>query len=187
MLALRLPAAEVLATDVSAKRLAQTKARLRRYAYSERVKCSVVDAAEAKSVKGEFDLILCDVPCSGTGTLAGNPEIRHILKIEEFARQAARQEKILRGALERLAPGGRLVYSTCSLEPEECENVVSAIEKEIAIRRVPVDSFIAELGSAGILRDGVDLRSAVREGVLRTLPGLHACDGFFAVVLERVT
>ena len=88
---------EILASDVSAKRLAQTEARLRRYAYAERVGFSVADAAQAKDVVGEFDLILCDVPCSGTGTMAGNPEIRHRLKVEEFARQAVRQRAILTG------------------------------------------------------------------------------------------
>ncbi len=185
MLSLRLPEAEVLATDVSGKRLAQTKARLKRYAYSERVKCAIADASEAKSVKGDYDLILCDVPCSGTGTLAGNPEIRHILKIEEFARQSTRQEKILRGALEHLAPGGRLVYSTCSLEPEECEQVVAGVEKDGGIKRVAVDPFVSALGAAGILKNGLDLTSALRNGVLRTLPGVHGCDGFFAVVLEK--
>jgi 16S rRNA (cytosine967-C5)-methyltransferase len=118
MLAARLPEAEVLATDVSAKRLAQMQARMRRHAYAERVKCAVADAAEEKNVRGEFDLILCDVPCSGTGTLAGNPEIRHVLKVEELKRQAERQVRILKGALARLSSGGRLVYSTCSLERE---------------------------------------------------------------------
>jgi 16S rRNA (cytosine967-C5)-methyltransferase len=192
MLALRLGEAEVLATDVSAKRLAQMQARMRRHAYAERVKCAVIDAAASgpgeKSVRGEFDLILCDVPCSGTGTLAGNPEIRHMLRPEELKRQADRQKRILRGALKRLAAGGRLVYSTCSLEVEECEQVVEAILAEViaaegGLRRVPVDGLVA--GLKGMLREGVELESAVRGGVLRTLPGVHGCDGFFAVVLER--
>jgi 16S rRNA (cytosine967-C5)-methyltransferase len=183
MLALRLPDAEVLATDVSAKRLAQMQARMRRYAYAERVKCAVADAAEEKNVRGEFDLILCDVPCSGTGTLAGNPEIRHILKVEELARQSERQVRILKGALKRLAEGGRLVYSTCSLEPEECEQVVEAVVAGGGVRRVPVDGLVARLSAAGVLKG--DLGSAVRDGVLRTLPGVHGCDGFFAVMLER--
>ena len=72
--------AEILATDGSAKRLAQMAARLRRYAYAERVRCAVMDAAAAPPEderEAKFDLILCDVPCSGTGTLARNPEIRH--------------------------------------------------------------------------------------------------------------
>jgi len=182
ILARRLGAAEIVASDVSVKRLAQTEARLRRYAYAERVRFVAADAADAKAVEGSFDLILCDVPCSGTGTLAGNPEIRHHLKVEDLARQAERQRAILNGALKRLAPGGRLVYSTCSLEPEECERVVEGLS---GVRRVSVDGLIAELGEQGIFFSGVDLDSAVRDGALRTLPGVHDGDGFYAAVLER--
>jgi len=183
VLAKRLGDAELVASDVSAKRLAQTEARLRRYAYAERVGFSVADAADAKGVSGEFDLILCDVPCSGTGTMAANPEIRHRLKVEEFARQAERQRAILKGALKRLAPGGRLVYSTCSLEAEECEGVVDAVVGAGAGVRVPVDGVMTELAENGVLVGALD--SAVREGALRTLPGVHDGDGFFAVILER--
>jgi 16S rRNA (cytosine967-C5)-methyltransferase len=186
ILARRLGAVEMMATDVSAKRLAQTEVRLRRYSYAERVQCAVADAVDAKGVRGEFDLILCDVPCSGTGTLAGNPEIRHRLKVEELTRQAERQRTILAGALTRLAPGGRLVYSTCSLEPEECERVVDAVVGGAEVRRVAVEGLMGELAAQGVLLAGEELESAVRDGALRTLPGVHGCDGFFAVVLERV-
>ena len=182
ILARRLDLAEIVASDVSAKRLTQMEARLRRYAYADRVRFTVADAADAKAVEGSFDLILCDVPCSGTGTLAGNPEIRHRLKVEELARQAERQRTILKGALQRLAPGGRLVYSTCSLEPEECERVVDAID---GVKRVAVNALLAELGEQGILPDGLEVGSMVRGGALRTLPGVHGCDGFYAVVLDR--
>ena len=182
ILARRLRAAEIVASDVSVKRLAQTEARLRRYAYAERVQFEVADATDAKGIEASFDLILCDAPCSGTGTLAGNPEIRHRLKVEELGRQAERQTAILKGALKQLAPGGRLVYSTCSLEPEEGERVVEAVP---GVRRIPAEGLMAELGEQGILLHGVELGSAVRDGALRTLPGVHGCDGFFAVVLER--
>jgi len=197
MLAMRLnphldePAAEILATDVSAKRMALMAARLRRYAYAGRVQCAVADAS-AVSVKDErdakFDLILCDVPCSGTGTLARNPEIRHRLRVEDLARQAARQNAILRGAIARLAVGGRLVYSTCSLEPEENEQVVEAVAKDAGVRRIPVETLMAKLAETGVLKqDAADglIGAAVRDGALRTLPGVHGCDGFFAMVLER--
>jgi 16S rRNA (cytosine967-C5)-methyltransferase len=176
VLALRAAGAEVVASDVSGKRLAQMQARLKRYAYAERVQCSVSDAAVVKGDAGLFDLILCDVPCSGTGTLAENPEIRHRLKPEELARQAERQKKILEGALQRLAPGGRLVYSTCSLEPEECERVVESVA---GLRRVTVEPLLDGLNLQ------VETTSMVRDGALRTLPGVHGCDGFFAVVLEK--
>ena len=183
--------AEILATDVSAKRMALMVARLRRYAYAERVQCAVADAS-AVAVKDErdakFDLILCDVPCSGTGTLARNPEIRHRLRVEDLARQAARQRAILRGAIARLAAGGRLVYSTCSLEPEENEQVVEAVAKDAGVRRILVETLMAKLAETGDLKqDAADglIGAAVRDGALRTLPGVHGCDGFFAVVLER--
>lgn len=184
ILAHRLSSAEITATDISPKRLAQTEARFRRYVYAERIRCVVVDAT-APSGDQSFDLILCDVPCSGTGTLARNPEIRHRLKPEEFSRQAARQQSILTAALKRLAPGGRLVYSTCSLEPEECEQVVEKVIGDPGIKRIPVEGLIHNLADSAVLREDAGLASAVRNGVLRTLPGVQNCDGFFAVVFER--
>jgi 16S rRNA (cytosine967-C5)-methyltransferase len=178
VLAARLAGAELLATDVSVKRLAAMQGRLRRYPYAAQVKTAALDAAKAPASLGEFDLILCDVPCSGTGTLGRNPEIRLRLQPEELTRQAVRQEMIMASALKRLAVGGRLVYSTCSLEPEECEAVVTAVAS--AYRRVD---------SSELLRKVSGLASAenlVANGALRTLPGICDCDGFYAVVLERV-
>jgi 16S rRNA (cytosine967-C5)-methyltransferase len=179
VLAARLGGAEVLATDVSAKRMAATQGRFRRFAYAAAVQTAVVDAAKLPESAGPFDLILCDVPCSGTGTLGRNPEIRLRLKPEELVRQAERQQGILASALERLAPGGRLVYSTCSLEPEENEAVVDAVAG--GFRRVELDRLLD--GVPGLtMREGL-----VRGRALRTLPGVHPCDGFWAVVLERVS
>jgi 16S rRNA (cytosine967-C5)-methyltransferase len=188
VLAKRLAAAEILASDVSERRMAQMAARLRRYAFAARVKTAVVDAAAVGASDERFDLILCDVPCSGTGTLARNPEIRRRLKPEEFTRQSARQRAILHGALGRLAPGGRLVYATCSLEAEENERVVEAVAAESGVRRVPVEPILTTLVETSRLQAGAGaslMETAVRDGALRTLPGVHPCDGFFAVVLER--
>ncbi len=84
-----------------------------------------LDAAQQLPFRPVFDRILVDAPCSGTGTFARNPEIKWRVTPEEFARQAERQLQILRAALAVLAPGGRLVYATCSLEREENEEVVN--------------------------------------------------------------
>jgi 16S rRNA (cytosine967-C5)-methyltransferase len=178
VLAARATGADLLATDVSAKRLAQMQARLRRFRFASEVRIEVADAAQLPEAAGKFDLILCDVPCSGTGTLGRNPEIRVRLKPEELARQANRQREILAAALKRLAPGGRLVYSTCSLEPEENEQVVAAVA--LGFGRVSVADLIGRV--AGFVGDAAGM---VRDGALRTLPGVDPCDGFYAVVLER--
>ncbi len=175
MLARRLTGAEILATDVSAKRVAAMQGRLRRFDYAAHVKTAVLDAAKLPESAGEFDLILCDVPCSGTGTLGRNPEIRLRLEASELVRQAERQRAILTSALKRLAPGGRLVYSTCSLEPEENEQVITAAAG--GWRRMPIEECLTSLG--------IDTASMVRDEALRTLPGIQPCDGFYAVVLER--
>jgi 16S rRNA (cytosine967-C5)-methyltransferase len=188
ILAHRLPGAEILASDISSRRLTQTTARLRRYAYAEHVRCEIADAAADTSSGPGFDLILCDVPCTGTGTLARNPEIRLRLRPEDLARQTTRQRAILAGALRRLAPGGRLVYSTCSLEPEENEQVLAPLLADSRLSRVPVQPLLATLTQRGVLAPEASSALAgatTAEGTLRTLPGVHPCDGFFAAVLER--
>ena len=188
VLAHRLAGAEILATDVSAKRLGAMEARLGERAASAgsggAVRCGVADARTLPAFEGSFDLVLCDVPCSGTGTLARNPEIRHRLAPEDLPRQAERQRAILAAALERVAEGGRLVYSTCSLEQEECEAVVASVAA--GWRQVSVAALIEALQGSAVLRSDLRGQTMVRGQHLRTLQGVHPCDGFYAVVLERV-
>ena len=83
-------------------------------------------AADARNLPfaTEFDRVLADVPCSGTGTLSRNPEIKWRLKPEDLADLQVRQLAILRSAMAQVASGGRLIYSTCSLEKEENEDVI---------------------------------------------------------------
>jgi 16S rRNA (cytosine967-C5)-methyltransferase len=113
-----------------------------------------LDARRPWPFRSRFDRILLDVPCSGTGTLARNPEIRWRLKPGDLADLHQRQAKLLANAREMLAPGGRLVYATCSLEREENEAVIEEV-----------------LGSAP-------------PPSLRRVPGIDAGDGFFAAVIR---
>lgn len=97
-----------------------------------------LDATQPLPFGRKFDRILVDAPCSGTGTLARNPEIKWRVRPSDFLRQQKRQKTIVREALHHLAPGGRLVYSTCSLEPEENEAVVEGIPGLVrTVRRWP--------------------------------------------------
>jgi 16S rRNA (cytosine967-C5)-methyltransferase len=132
-----------------------------------------------------FDRILADVPCSGTGTLARNPEIKWRLKAEDLSDLQSRQVAILKSALAQLAIGGRLVYSTCSLEREENEAVVeAALEGTSEFKVADCKGELEQLRQSGDMC-WKDTASLLAGPYLRTIPGVHPCDGFFAAMIER--
>jgi 16S rRNA (cytosine967-C5)-methyltransferase len=88
---------------------------------------AALDASKGLPFRRRFDRVLVDAPCSGTGTLGRNPDLKWRIEPEDITRLAERQRAILEGALDAVAPGGALVYATCSLEPEENEGVVEAV------------------------------------------------------------
>jgi 16S rRNA (cytosine967-C5)-methyltransferase len=184
ILAERNPQARIVACEASATRLEQLRRRLA--AFGDRVECRLADAARL-SEDASFELVLADVPCSGTGTLGRNPEIRHRLLPEDLARQAERQRGILSAALRAVRVGGRVVYSTCSLEPEENEEVVAAVLAAApGVRGVSLAETINALRAQSVLAPAAQLECALTsEGVLRLLPGSFHTDGFFIALLER--
>lgn len=97
-----------------------------------------LDATQPLPFRSSFDRILVDAPCSGTGTLDRNPEIKWRIQPSDFLELQTKQTAILRNALGALEPGGTLVYSTCSLEREENEDVIAAFPGPWKItRRMP--------------------------------------------------
>jgi 16S rRNA (cytosine967-C5)-methyltransferase len=176
----RNPTAEIIAAELHAHRADLLRKRVAR----ENVKVIQADAIDLP-IEGNFDRVLADVPCTGTGTLARNPEIKWRLKPEDLADLHSRQVGILRAALRQLAPGGRAVYSTCSLEREENEAVVEEVLQEMSEYRLwDCREDLARLRSNGELACS-DLDSLLSGEFLRTIPGLHPCDGFFAAMIER--
>ncbi|HXI92484.1 MAG TPA: 16S rRNA (cytosine(967)-C(5))-methyltransferase RsmB, partial [Blastocatellia bacterium] len=120
----------------------------------------------------EFDRILVDAPCSGTGTLRGNPEIKWRLSTDDLPRLAELQARLLEGAASSVASGGRLVYSTCSIEREENEEVVRRFLDATTLFQV-----IEPNAPAGLITS---------DGFVRTFPHRDGTDGFFAAALQRV-
>ncbi|MGB9408398.1 MAG: transcription antitermination factor NusB [Terracidiphilus sp.] len=186
ILAERNPAARILACEVSFPRHEQLQKRL---AYlGDRVECRKADAT-GLAEDSVFDLVLADVPCSGTGTLGRNPEIRNRTSIIAIDRQAERQRAILTAALRAVRPGGRVVYSTCSLELEENEQVVAAVLAATPnTRLISLEARIEALLADDILTPtgAQRLRACLTpEGALRLLPGTFHTDGFFICLIER--
>jgi 16S rRNA (cytosine967-C5)-methyltransferase len=180
ILAERHPELQVVAVELHSHRALLT----RKLVPHNNVAIVAADARQLPFVC-EFNRILVDAPCSGTGTLARNPDIKWRLVPSDLLELQGRQRAILEAALGRLAPGGRLVYSTCSLEKEENSDVVEEVlSNHPELRLIDCRLELQRLQKAGVLTWS-DANSLVDGNYLRTLPGVHPCDGFFAAVLER--
>jgi 16S rRNA (cytosine967-C5)-methyltransferase len=124
-----------------------------------------------------FDCVLVDAPCSGLGTLRRDPDIRWRRRESDLAHFADAQRLMLRHAADAVAPGGRLIYATCSSEPEENEAVADAFLQDAR----GFDAIDARRAAPRLPREVIDDR-----GHLRTLPHLHGLEAFFGAVFERV-
>jgi 16S rRNA (cytosine967-C5)-methyltransferase len=176
--------ARVTAIDRSPGRVARLRDNLARLAlHAETV---VADALEwhGGDSGGGFDGVLVDAPCSSTGTIRRHPDVAWLRQESDFTALMSLQQRLLQKAVTLLKPGGMLVYCTCSLEPEEGEQAITALlAAEPALRRAPLEasevSGLAEIVTA--------------EGDLRTLPchlphqdpRLGGLDGFYAARLLR--
>jgi 16S rRNA (cytosine967-C5)-methyltransferase len=177
---LALAGARVTAVDRSAKRLerlAENMARLK-------LDVTLV-AQDAVELTGSFDALLIDAPCTATGTVRGHPDVMHLKSPEDVAGLARLQARLLDRVADLLKAGGRAVYCTCSLEPEEGEEQITAMlarDNRLALDPIRADELpgIAAFVTAA--------------GCLRTLPsawphedpGLAGLDGFFAARLIRL-
>lgn len=121
--------AEIIACDVDHERLKLVSQTASRLGLSS-IQARPIAEDLANVPEGPFDAILLDVPCSNTGVLGKRPEARHRLTPQDLIELPAIQRRIVAVALERMKPGGRLVYSTCSIEPEENAELVEAVLRE---------------------------------------------------------
>jgi 16S rRNA (cytosine967-C5)-methyltransferase len=173
----------IYALDVNAKRLAGLGPRLKRSGLSN-VQPVVIRGAgdvRVKRLAGKIDRVLVDAPCSGSGTLRRNPDLKWRFDETELERLTAVQSDVLRAAARLLKPGGRLVYATCSLLSAENQDVVAAFRSEHPEFEVrPADEVLRG--------QGIEIGESRRfEPWFVMLPHLHDTDGFFAAVLEKTS
>ena len=169
--------AKVIALDRSPRRVERLNANLARLQLNAQT--LVADAIQWRPVE-PARFILLDAPCTATGAIRRHPDVPHLKTQDDVIRLGGVQERLLAAAVQMLAPGGIVVYCTCSLEPQEGKQQVERLLTSGApVRRVPLDA--AEIGG---------LKECVSpEGDLRTLPchlkDLDGIDGFFAARLMR--
>jgi 16S rRNA (cytosine967-C5)-methyltransferase len=165
-------ASYVTAADVSEARLQRVQETIDRLEL-DHVTAVVADVRERTLGAAAFDAVLVDVPCTGTGTFRRHPDARWRLRVSDLAVMAATQRAILGAAADAVAPGGLLVYSTCSLEPEENDAQVEAFLADHP-------GWMLEPPPAGAVP-----ASTLDAGRLRVLPQEHGTDGSFAARLRR--
>jgi 16S rRNA (cytosine967-C5)-methyltransferase len=172
------PGGLLLAADRHAGRLAAAVRRAREAGLASDLLPVVSDLATAPALgpRIAFDGVLVDAPCTGTGTLRRHPELRWRLAPGDPARLGELQGRLLANAAAHVRAGGRLVYSVCSLEPEEGPEVIE--------RFVAADPGFSSADARRFVPPAA-VRLVAPDGTLRTSPVLHGLDGFFAAVLER--
>ena len=171
----------IYAFDIHARRLAGLGPRLARSGLSNVHPAAIASENDprVKRLAGKIDRVLVDAPCSGTGTLRRNPDLKWRVDEHELPRLNEVQRAVLAGAARLLKPGGRLVYSTCSILAQENEQLVANFLSD-------QPQFEVLDGAQILLAQGIALDFASRFSPwFVMLPHLHGSDGFFAAVLER--
>ena len=174
------------AFDTSAHRLDAFKARLKRSGLSNVHPAAIAHERDdrVKRLAGKIDRVLVDAPCSGLGTLRRNPDLKWRQTPQSVQEMTVKQAAILRSASRLLKPGGRLVYATCSVLPQENEMISDAFSADHPeFVPVSVESLLTGLK----VQDPASLCTTSPAGhhVLRLWPHRHGTDGFYASVWER--
>ncbi len=166
------------AFDVSERRLDNLAPRLRRSGLSNVFpqRISGENDAKVKRLRGKIDRVLVDAPCTGLGTLRRNPDLKTRQTAAGLAELTAKQRAILEAAASLVKPGGRLVYGTCSLLPDENEKIIEAF--------LAAHPDFHLVSAAGVL-EKQGLRVPMQGPYLHLYPHVHGTDGFFAAVMDR--
>ena len=171
-------AGRVVATDIRSRRMRVLASTMARCHVTNASLVQIAASGDFPFVDGAFDRVLVDAPCSGLGTLRRDPDIKWKRSANDLPAFARVQLDLLQRVARVVGPGGRLVYSTCSSEPEENEDVVAAFLASAAdFQLVSIDSLTDVPAANRTL--------STREGFLRTEPARDSLEAFFAAALQR--
>lgn len=165
----------VIACDVSSYKTEQIEENRRRLG-AENVSVLVQDARQRnEDLVGRADVLLADVPCSGLGVIGHKQDIKYRVTRESFKEIQALQKEIITNVIDYLKPDGTLLYSTCTLNPEENEKMAAWICESFGFERVSMAQWLPDA-----------LKDEAEGGMLQLLPGIHEADGFFMARFVRV-
>lgn len=172
----------VLARDVSEKKVERIRENVERMGYT-RIEAEVQDAlVYDDTLKEQVDFLMADVPCSGLGVIGRKKDIKYRLEQTQLAELVSLQREILTVTVPYLKQGGYLIYSTCTLNPEENEAQVSWLKNQFNLESV---SIREELPKRLVTELEEQPHTNLEEGYCTLIPGKQQCDGFFLAKLRR--
>lgn len=142
----------------------------------DNVKAVVYDATKSdEALIGQMDYVICDLPCSGLGIMGKKRDIKYNILPESIGEIIALQEDILEKAVSYLKPGGRLLFSTCTINKKENEDHVTLLSEKYKLTPVSLDEYLPDELCC----------ETTKKGYIQLLPGIHKTDGFFISVFEK--
>ena len=161
--------------DLTEKKVALIEENIARTGFRN-IRTKVWDACVLdESMIGQADIVIADLPCSGLGIIGKKPDIKYRVTRESMDSLVILQREILSVVWQYVKPGGKLIYSTCTVNPAENEGQVKWLTEHFPLKSVSIEDKLGENLSAETLKDGF----------IQLVPGIHPCDGFFIAAFER--
>lgn len=165
---------KVLSFDITERKLARMEENRMRM-QKENMKIAIADARHyQENLYQSADVVLADVPCSGLGVIGKKPDIKYHVSKQSLKEILFLQKEILQNAAAYVKPGGVLMYSTCTISPEENEKTAEWLCRTLSLTLEDMSAYLPD-----------DLKEAGKSGMIQLLPGIHETDGFFFAKLRK--
>ena len=165
----------VTVRDLTEQKVALIEENIARSGFTN-IRAEVHDAlVPDQAWEGRADIVLADLPCSGLGIIGRKPDIKYRMTMEQLAELAALQREILSVVQSYVKPGGKLIYSTCTIDSQENEENAAWFLENFPFDAVNLEGKLGETLNA----------ASMKSGMIQLLPGIHQCDGFFIAAFQK--